>query len=41
MAKQSKTADAQYVRKETFWMVTLLTLAVGFFGGVMFGDFWF
>ena len=39
MAKQSKNADAQYVRKETFWLVTLLALAVGFFGGVMFGVF--
>jgi len=37
MAKQSKNADGQYVRKETFWLVTLLALAVGFFGGVMFG----
>ena len=39
MAKQSKNADVQYVRKETFWLVTLLALAVGFFGGVMFGVF--
>jgi len=39
MAKQSKKADGQYVRKETFWLVTLLALAVGFFGGVMFGVF--
>ena len=39
MAKQSKNADGQYVRKETFWLVTLLALAVGFFGGVMFGVF--
>jgi cytochrome c-type biogenesis protein CcmH/NrfG len=39
MAKQSKNADAQHVRKETFWLVTLLALAVGFFGGVMFGVF--
>jgi cytochrome c-type biogenesis protein CcmH/NrfG len=37
MAKPSKNADAQHVRKETFWLVTLLALAVGFFGGVMFG----
>jgi cytochrome c-type biogenesis protein CcmH/NrfG len=37
MAKQSKKADNQHVRKETFWLVTLLALAVGFFGGVMFG----
>jgi cytochrome c-type biogenesis protein CcmH/NrfG len=37
MAKQSKDVAAQYVRKETFWLVTLLALAVGFFGGVMFG----
>jgi cytochrome c-type biogenesis protein CcmH/NrfG len=39
MAKSSKNADAQHVRKETFWLVTLLALAVGFFGGVMFGVF--
>jgi cytochrome c-type biogenesis protein CcmH/NrfG len=39
MAKQSKNAGGQYVRKETFWLVTLLALAVGFFGGVMFGVF--
>jgi len=39
MAKPSKNADGQYVRKETFWLVTLLALAVGFFGGVMFGVF--
>jgi len=39
MAKQSKNDGTQYVRKETFWLVTLLALAVGFFGGVMFGVF--
>ncbi len=39
MAKQLKNAGGQYVRKETFWMVALLALAVGFFGGVMFGVF--
>ena len=39
MAKSSKNVHAQYVRKETFWLVTLLALAVGFFGGVMFGVF--
>ena len=39
MAKQSKTAQGQYVRKETFYMVTLLALAVGFFGGVVFTVF--
>ena len=39
MAKQSKNVDGQYVRKETFWLVILLALAVGFFGGVMFGVF--
>jgi cytochrome c-type biogenesis protein CcmH/NrfG len=39
MAKQSKKVDSQYVRKETFWLVTLLALAVGFFGGVMFAVF--
>jgi cytochrome c-type biogenesis protein CcmH/NrfG len=36
MAKQSKTVDNQFVRKETFYLVSLLALAVGFFGGVMF-----
>ena len=36
MAKKKQKADAQYVRKETFWLATLLSLAVGFFGGVVF-----
>ena len=36
MAKQQKTGQGQYVRKETFFMVSLLALAVGFFGGVVF-----
>ena len=39
MAKQSKNTDTQYVRKETFWLVALLALAVGFFAGVMFAIF--
>ncbi|MBT8368659.1 MAG: tetratricopeptide repeat protein [Deltaproteobacteria bacterium] len=39
MAKQSKNVDNQYVRKETFWLVSLLALAVGFFAGVMFAIF--
>jgi cytochrome c-type biogenesis protein CcmH/NrfG len=39
MAKPSTNADQNYVRKETFWLVTLLALAVGFFGGVMLGVF--
>ena len=39
MAKPSKDAGGQYVRKETFWLVILLALAVGFFGGVMFAIF--
>ena len=39
MAKQQKMNTAQYVRKETFYMVTLLALAVGFFGGVVFAVF--
>ena len=39
MAKKSKNVEGQYVRKETFWMVTLLALAVGFFAGVMFAIF--
>jgi cytochrome c-type biogenesis protein CcmH/NrfG len=36
MAKKTKNDNAQYVRKETFWLITLLALAVGFFGGVLF-----
>ncbi len=36
MAKKTKNDKAQFVRKETFWLGTLLALAVGFFGGVMF-----
>jgi cytochrome c-type biogenesis protein CcmH/NrfG len=36
MTKQQKTGQGQYVRKETFLMVSLLALAVGFFGGVVF-----
>jgi cytochrome c-type biogenesis protein CcmH/NrfG len=36
MAKKQQKDNAQYVRKETFWLGTLLALAVGFFGGVMF-----
>ena len=39
MAKKTKNVDGQYVRKETFWLVTLLALAVGFFAGVMFAVF--
>ena len=39
MAKKSKNVDGQYVRKETFWLVALLALAVGFFAGVMFAIF--
>jgi len=39
MAKKSNIDSAQYVRKETLWLFTLLALAVGFFGGVMFGVF--
>ena len=39
MAKQQKESGGQYVRKETFLMVSLLCLAVGFFGGVVFAVF--
>ena len=39
MAKTSKQAEGQYVRKETLYLVSLLCLAVGFFGGVVFGVF--
>ena len=36
MAKKKGKDNTQYVRKETFWLGTLLALAVGFFSGVMF-----
>ena len=39
MAKQKKTDQGQYVRKETLIMVSLLALALGFFGGVVFTVF--
>jgi tetratricopeptide (TPR) repeat protein len=40
VAKKSKQTDTdQFVRKETLYLVSLLALAVGFFGGVMFGIF--
>ena len=39
MAEKQKAEAGQYVRKETFYMVTLLALAVGFFGGVVFAVF--
>ena len=39
MAKKINKESAHYVRKETFWLGTLLALAVGFFGGVMFTIF--
>jgi cytochrome c-type biogenesis protein CcmH/NrfG len=39
MAKKTQSDHTQYVRKETFWLFTLLALAVGFFGGVMFAIF--
>ena len=39
MAKQQKTGQGQYVRKETFLIFSLLALAVGFFGGVVFTVF--
>ena len=40
MAKKSKQVEeGQYVRKETLYMVSLLCLALGFFGGVLFGMF--
>jgi cytochrome c-type biogenesis protein CcmH/NrfG len=37
MATESKNETAGYVKKETTLLVALLTLAIGFFGGVMFG----
>jgi cytochrome c-type biogenesis protein CcmH/NrfG len=39
MAKQQKGSQGQYVRKQTLLMVSLLCLAVGFFGGVVFAVF--
>ena len=39
MANKNKPDMSQYVKKETLYMVSLLALAVGFFGGVMFGIF--
>ena len=39
MAKETEQIEGQYVRKETMYLVSLLALAVGFFGGVMFGVF--
>jgi cytochrome c-type biogenesis protein CcmH/NrfG len=39
MARQQKIVEGNYVRKETFLIVTLLALAVGFFGGVVFSVF--
>ena len=39
MARQEKIIEGNYVRKETFLIVTLLALAVGFFGGVVFAVF--
>ena len=39
MAEKTKSGNPQYVRKETLWLFTLLALAVGFFGGVMFTIF--
>jgi cytochrome c-type biogenesis protein CcmH/NrfG len=39
MARQQKIFEGNYVRKETFLIVTLLALAVGFFGGVVFAVF--
>ena len=39
MAKQQRSGQGQYVRKETLLIVSLLCLAVGFFGGVVFTVF--
>jgi cytochrome c-type biogenesis protein CcmH/NrfG len=36
MAKNKQKEGARYIRKETFWLSTLLALALGFFGGVLF-----
>ena len=37
MARKDMPDLSQYIKKETMYMVSLLALAVGFFGGVMFG----
>jgi cytochrome c-type biogenesis protein CcmH/NrfG len=37
MAGKTQQIDQQYVKKETLYLVSLLALAVGFFGGVVFG----
>jgi cytochrome c-type biogenesis protein CcmH/NrfG len=39
MANPKKMVEEHYVRRETFLLVTLLALAVGFFGGVVFTVF--
>jgi cytochrome c-type biogenesis protein CcmH/NrfG len=39
MVRQQKIIEGNYVKKETFLMVTLLALAIGFFGGVVFSVF--
>ena len=39
MARKSEQVEGQYVRKETLYLISLLCLAVGFFGGVVFGVF--
>jgi cytochrome c-type biogenesis protein CcmH/NrfG len=36
MAEKKHKDNVQYIRKETFWLSTILALAVGFFGGVLF-----
>ncbi len=36
MAKKTKQIEVQVVRRETMYMVAVLALAVGFFGGVVF-----
>ena len=37
MPTKKQQIDQQHVKKETLYLVSLLALAVGFFGGVMFG----
>lgn len=39
MVKKTNQIEGQYVRKETLYLISLLALAVGFFGGVVFGVF--
>ena len=39
MVKKTYQIEGQYVKKETLYLISLLALAVGFLGGVVFGVF--